>query len=189
MNKIDRIKFQNEFKIAKQIRHEQQIQFKIRYDNFCEQLDFAITDGNLEELKKLCDNDIDNILEYESYDFFELACTYDKLEIAQWLQSKYDYEDLTDAFESSIVANNINIVEWMLSLHSEKIDIRNSNDYAFKTACDNDRIQIFFYGSRTKIAQLLTTICKDYYVEIENNEIISYKIKKDDVLNTYIIKK
>ena len=64
--------------------------------------------------------------------------------------------------------NEGNLEEAINIYNKDKPNIHADNDFAFRTACDNGNINI---------ANWLTTICDDYYIEIEDGKIKSWKIK------------
>jgi len=111
---------------------------------------------------------------------FRRSCVNGRKEIAEWLYnlSKSDGNtkininiDSDYAFRYSCENGRKEVAEWLYNLSKSdgntKINIRNESDYAFTISCVNKRIEV---------AKWLASLCPDYELVIENNEIKSYKI-------------
>ena len=130
----------------------------------------ACRDGNLEEAIYIYNKYKPNI-HAEDDEVFRFACKNGHINIAQWL---YGLEDKPNihiedeyAFRLACKYGHINIAQWLYGLE-DKPNIHAVDDEAFRFACKNGHINI---------AQWLTIICNDYYIEIIDNKIKSWKIK------------
>jgi len=111
---------------------------------------------------------------------FRLSCSYGHLEVVKWLMeiSKENGEMINihigneDAFRSSCINGKIEVAKWLIKIsieNGEMINIHASNDDAFKLCC---------YIGYIKVAKWLCNLCDDYYIEIEDNKIVKYVIRK-----------
>jgi hypothetical protein len=66
---------------------------------------------------------------------------------------------------------HLEVVKWLWSL-DQNIDIHSENDYAFRKSCT---------GEHLEVAKWLCTLCNDYYLEHDDNNIINWKILKSSL--------
>lgn len=117
--------------------------------------------------------ELDNISNLEKKRrMFSKMIICNKLEILKWLYfidkniNKYINNNLNYFFNVSCYTNHLEIAQWLYSLGD--IDIHVENDKAFRLSCEKECLEI---------VKWLCTLCNDYYLVIENNKIIRYRIK------------
>jgi hypothetical protein len=102
---------------------------------------------------------------------FNWSCGYGYLEIAQWLWSLDQtidiHADNEYAFRYSCGCGHLEVAKWLLSLN-QNIDIHVCNEDAFCGSCERGHLEV---------AKWLCTLCSNYYLEHDDNKIISYKIR------------
>jgi hypothetical protein len=125
------------------------------------------------------------------------SCINGKINICKWLyelsKEEIDIHINNDILFFQNCSNaNIEMFEWLVEIKKKPIYIRHFDDYLFKHHCDcvqNHRNGYYRYSrgfltddfpSHIKFCKLLVELCEDYYLKIENENIIEWKI-----LNVY----
>jgi hypothetical protein len=63
------------------------------------------------------------------------------------------------------------VAKWLIEISKENgeiINIHAENDFAFRRSCESNNMEI---------AKWLCNLCDEYYIKIENNKIVKYRIK------------
>ena len=109
-------------------------------------------------------------------DMFLIACENGHFYDAEWLYSlgnidihaKNEY-----AFRKSCQNGHLDVAKWLYFLGN--IYIHANNDEAFRSSCKNKHIEVAIW---------LASICDEYFVVVDNNRIMEWKIL--DIIELYI---
>ncbi len=127
----------------------------------------------MEQFKKKCKKWFYRIQIININNQFINSCRNGDIKMAKWLYSlgevdihaKYD-----KAFRHSCINNHLEISQWLYYLSFGSVNIHEFNDYAFRWSCINNHIEV---------AKWLQTLCKNYKLDICNDEITKYWISND----------
>ena len=123
---------------------------------------------------------IKSFINNTGYEYFLDACMKGDIKFAKWLYEMNIDIDISAeneyAFRFACYYNQIELAKWLLEIKPD-INIYAANNSVFTFACFNQRIEL---------AEWLCTLNNLYYVKIENNRIVNWKIKKeiDDMIET-----
>jgi hypothetical protein len=140
---------------------------------------------------------------------FILACSNGFLEVAEWLATnqlasyvnKIDNSLVQLAFNGAIKNNHTDIILWLLSLN-RFIDVHMYDELAFRLACETGNLDLarhYYYNyspidvtikdhiaftsackrKHNDVAEWLTSVNIEYYVEIVNGQIMNYRINNE----------
>jgi hypothetical protein len=138
--------------------------------------------GNLKIAKLLLK--LNKFIDISAYNnkAFNYACCNGNLEVAKWLFEINPTIDISandnDAFISACRNGHLEIAKWLFEM-KPTIDISANDNDAFISACENKHFEV---------AKWFTSISSLYYVKIENDNIISYRIKHPLTINNEITK-
>ena len=143
---------------------------------------YACCNGNLEVAKWLFEiSQTIDIFENNEEAFID-ACRNGHLKIAKWLfeiNPTIDISSFNKLFINACRNGHLEIAKWLFEM-KPTIDISANDNDAFISACENKHFEV---------AKWFTSINSLYYVKIENNNIISYRIKQPLSINNEITKK
>ncbi len=134
---------------------------------------WACENGHLEVAKWLLT--IESNIDISAYNdvAFTTACFNGHLEVAKWLLTIKPTINVSAeaecAFQLACRYGHLEVIQWLLTI-KPTINIYAMCGYAFTSACENGHL---------KVAQWLQSICPEKYeLVVENNQIISYCVKK-----------
>lgn len=135
--------------------------------------------GDIELAKRILSTPNININRNLDYSF-RWSCEYGHKKVAEslYILSKLDGNIKVNinaksdfAFRFSCANGHKEVAKWLYDLSktddNTKVNINAESDFAFRESCAN---------GYKEVAEYLASLCPDYEVEIENNEIKSYKI-------------
>jgi hypothetical protein len=113
---------------------------------------------------------------------FRRVCEFGHLAVAQWLLSVKPSIDISAeneyAFRVACQNGHLEVAQWLLTIKPD-IDISINDELIFMCTCEHKRLEV---------ARWLQSLCPDKYVlVIENNEIVSYYIKRVLPFNAEVV--